>query len=206
MAALVAAIGAIAAGYVGATSWRYVLKPLPVLLFIVIIGLSETVDSAVGILFILGLVLSATGDVILIERQRFVHGLGAFLLAHLAYILALWLLLQHPPRLWLIMALSIWGGVLFWRLRSSIGKMAGPVLGYITVINVMIWLAIEVHTDFGTSESRLIAIGALLFGLSDTILSLDHFRAPFPGSKALILITYYLAQACLAVGVASILI
>ncbi len=204
MAAFAAAIGAIAAEYRGAEAWRYVLKPLPILLLIAIVGLSGTVDSAVGMLFILGLILSATGDVILIDRRRFLHGLGAFLLAHVAYIVALWMLLSQSPRLWLVVLLSAWGGVLLWRLRPRLGSMVAPVLGYITVINVMIWLAVEVHAGIGTSDSRLLAIGALLFGVSDTIVALDHFRAPFPGSKVLILTTYYLAQACMAVGVASI--
>lgn len=203
MAAAVAAIGAIIAAH-HATSWRYVLKPLPVVLLMVVVGLSATVDSTIGLLFIFGLVLSATGDVILIDRQRFLHGLGAFFLAHVVYIVALWLLLPVSPRLWLVALLSVWGGVMLWRLRPHLGSLLVPVLCYITIINVMMWLALEVHAGFGTPESRLLALGALLFGVSDTFLALDHFRAPFPGSKALILITYYLAQAGMAVGIASI--
>lgn len=204
MAAAVAAICAINAEYVATESWRYILKPLPVILLAAVVGLSATVDSAIGILFILGLILSATGDVLLIDRRRFLHGLTAFLLAHLVYITALWLLLPQPPRLWLVVLLSIWGGVMLWRLRPYLEDQLMPVLGYITVINLMIWLAVEVHAGFATPESRLLAIGALLFGVSDTLLALDHFRAPFPGSKLLILATYYLAQAGLAVGIATL--
>ncbi len=205
-AAALVAVSAILAEYRGTHSWRYLLKPLPVLLLMAVVGLSESVDSAVGVLFIFGLILSATGDVILIDRRRFVHGLSAFLLAHIAYIFAFWLMLRDAPRLWIVVLLSLWGGVLLWRLKSQLGKLLLPVFGYITVINVMIWLAVEVHAGIGTPESRLLAIGALLFGVSDTVLALDHFRSPFPGSKALILVTYYLAQACMAVAVASIVL
>ena len=203
MAAAVAAICAINAEHVATLSWRYLLKPLPLVLLMAVVGLSKTVDSVIGILFILGLILSATGDVLLIDRRRFLHGLAAFLLAHLVYITALWMLLPAPPRLWLVGVLSIWGGVMWWRLRPNLGELLYPVLGYITAINVMIWLAVEVHAGYGTPESRLLAIGALLFGVSDTLLSLEHFRAPFPGSKFLVLSTYYLAQAAMAVGIAS---
>lgn len=54
-----------------------------------------------------------------------------------------------------------------------------------------------------TSKSRLswVAMGALIFMISDTLIAVDRFVSTFAGSDVAIMATYYLAQGLICVGV-----
>jgi uncharacterized membrane protein YhhN len=41
-------------------------------------------------------------------------------------------------------------------------------------------------------------VGAVLFGLSDTLIAIDRFRTPFPGAPYAIIILYWAGQAGIA--------
>jgi uncharacterized membrane protein YhhN len=51
---------------------------------------------------------------------------------------------------------------------------------------------------------NLVAIGALPFFASDTLLALSIFGHPFAGSRPLVWITYYAAQLMITLGVVSV--
>lgn len=197
--ALFAAAASIVSEYRGLERQKYLFKPLPVLLMIPVV-LSAPVEFNTKLWFIVALIASAVGDVLLIESQRFLIGLVAFLLAHLAYIFGISSVLEATPRLWLILPLTAWGGVLFFVLRPHLKELALPVLGYITIITVMVWLALELHFNVRSQGSSFIALGAIAFALSDTTLALDHFRKPFAVAKLTVLGSYFLAQISLAFG------
>ena len=91
--AAVVAVGDWIAVSAGARVAEYVLKPLTmVVLILAAVELDPSSDAARGAL-VVGLVLSLVGDVLLmVPADLFVPGLAAFLAAHVAYVVALWML------------------------------------------------------------------------------------------------------------------
>lgn len=158
-------------------------------------------------LIVLGLALSLAGDYLLaLPTNRFLGGLAAFLLAHVAYVAAFsvgnplsarqlaWL----PPFLALGAAVTafVWKGL---------GGLRVPVLVYAATISVMAWRAATRGEVIAVPHSSylLALIGACLFFASDTALAVRRFRRPFPGAHALELAVYWLAQLLLALSVRS---
>lgn len=150
-----------------------------------------------------GLGLSLVGDVALLwPQQGFLPGLVAFLLAHLAYLvafargvrLAAWPLAFAGYALLAAVVLSVlWPGVppaLQW-----------PVLAYVTCLAAMAaqtasaWHAARARGDMA-ARRRLggAALGGLLFLTSDALLAFNRFHTPLPLAGLWILSTYWAAQ------------
>lgn len=181
----------------------WVFKPLTSALF-VLAALWRGPGTRYDWLVVAGLVLSMAGDVSLIRRERnwFLAGLVAFLLGHVAYIMAFGtraaLLVLHPAAMAAFAALSL---VVFVRLRPHLGRMRWPVAAYIVVITLMLMSAWAVVLAPGgrAGAAWLIACGATLFYVSDLSVARDRF---IPGSgfanRATGLTFYYTAQFMLA--------
>ncbi len=164
--------------------------------------------------FGLGLVFSLIGDVVLISRsdRMFVLGLIAFLFTHIFYILGFKEELLH---------LTAWSFVLIFfiatnglrLLRRIVGAMRAqklntlinPVILYSLVISLMLFGALSTMFDpaWKTNAALFISVGAFLFYLSDLILGWNKFVAPVENARILNLVTYYLGQIGLIVGVVS---
>jgi len=202
-AALFAGVVAIVCDYRQLEWQKYLFKPLPALLMLPVV-LTAEVSGFLGPVFAAALGFSAAGDVLLIKPHRFLAGLLAFLVAHLFYVAAFYDLLHQFdlwPRYVTMLPLTAWGGVLFWLLRPRLGRLAMPVLVYISIVTLMVWLALELHFFLHSVGSFLLAAGALAFALSDTVLALNRFRTPFVSAQAIVLGSYFSAQVCLAFGV-----
>lgn len=144
---------------------------------------------------LLGLCLSALGDVLLLSASRrgFLAGLIAFLLAHLAYAVAFWPLSSPSP--WGAAAiLGVSALVLRW-LWPHLGSMRLPVVGYCAVIGFMLWLALGVARP----EIRL---GGLLFWLSDLLVARHRFVRAEPRNRLVGLPLYYAGQYLIALALA----
>lgn len=143
---------------------------------------------------IAALALSLLGDVyLMLPDQLFPAGLAAFLLAHLAYIAAF----DATP-----LARSIWFAVvvaasvpLALRIVRAIPEQPLRVgVGvYMGVISLMVASAIASGELVGT-------VGALLFFVSDALIALNRFVAPFSGARLAIIVTYHVAQLLLVIA------
>lgn len=195
---LVLAIGSIAAFLAGLwtddVALRLATKPVPVLVaLLIVVGRARTAYAwwVAG-----GFALSILGDVLLeIPADLFVFGLGAFLLAHLLYIVAA---LQDERRLKPILALPflVWCGGAYAALFGGMGELAVPVAVYVTVIGAMMW-RMAARVD-GTVASWLGLAGAVVFALSDTLIAVRKFGADFALARELIILTYWAGQAGIA--------
>jgi uncharacterized membrane protein YhhN len=195
--------------------WRtveYVAKPATMVFLIVWLATSlpESIPR-IGTLVLLGLGLSLAGDVFLmLPNDRFVSGLAAFLLAHLAYIAAF-----NPggPSLSvrsIILAVVLAGCViailrpLLAGIRAK-GKpeLAIPVAVYAVVLAAMLWSAATslLRPAWPRPSGAALAAGGVLFFISDLVLAWGRFVRPVPGGRLLNMVTYHLAQAALAAGV-----
>lgn len=175
---------------------RLIAKPAPVLALAALV-LSRRRDRYAGAVA-LGLALSAIGDFLLERPGGFIAGLLAFLAAHLAYATAF---LFEEKRLragravpfaaWLIAA-GLW-------LRPGLGSLALPVAVYMLAIGTMMWRAAARLDGARTRPGVRIALtGAILFGLSDTVLAVDRFHARLPYAGGVIMALYWAGQAAIA--------
>jgi len=193
-----------------------VWKPLATLITIAIAALAFTQPHShpiYSVLIIAGLICSLVGDWLLIDQdtqpKQFVYGLGAFLAAHVFYIVAfafartLLAVPSNPTRDVAVAAvLLLLGMTVFFYLRPSLGNYAQPVLLYVTVISLMVHQAtigVELGRGIGT-QGALAAGGALFFYASDFMLAINKFV--FSGEDASnsiwVLGAYYAAQFLIA--------
>ena len=176
----------------------YVLKPLTTLF---IIGLAATVpEGTARTLMLLALVLSLAGDICLMFEGQgwFMGGLGRFLLAHLTFIPELLYGVDSPSLPLWSAGLVVWGVAFFAWLLPNTGPLKIAVLIYGTILLGMALAAIARWHVAPNEASQFALIGALLFVVSDSSLSIRKFVGPYYGAQALILSTYWSAIGLMA--------
>ncbi|MEM7360996.1 MAG: lysoplasmalogenase [Pseudomonadota bacterium] len=185
------------------------LKPLTTILIIILawrVG-SEQPREHVNIMLV-ALVFCLLGDVFLLREDYFVFGLSAFLVAHLLFAWIFTRLATVPswslPSLLSMLALLAISIVYFRYLMPHLGELLIPVAAYILCIMFMCWQAIRVQLSWRNPGSMAVAIGALLFVFSDSIIALNKFLMPFELSGLVILSSYWAAITLLAFNVTSI--
>lgn len=198
----VAAALYIAAGRMGdAYLLRMVTKPIPVLclaLWVSLLPRRGRYQMAVAT----GLLLCALGDILLeASDATFLFGLIAFLLGHVAYIVAF---TSDSRRLFPLGAALAFGyGVVVYAYLTAagnLGAMAAPVLVYMVVICGMLWRA---SARLGVAEIVRASAwaglaGALFFTASDSILSLRMFDTPINLGGVAVMLTYWIGQTLIA--------
>jgi uncharacterized membrane protein YhhN len=196
VAVAVADWAAVAAGN---RTFEYALKPLTLLMLIATaLALDPSSDAARGAL-VVGLVLSLVGDVLLmLPSDLFVPGLSAFLAAHVAYVVALWMLGVSGGGLLVGLAVVAVGGVVVGRriverAGASDRALLGPVTAYLVVISAMVVSAFGVGGFFAVA-------GALLFYVSDAVLGWTRFVGEVARGRLVVMVTYHLGQAGLVLA------
>jgi alkenylglycerophosphocholine/alkenylglycerophosphoethanolamine hydrolase len=149
-----------------------------------------------------GLVLSLIGDMLLeVGPELFLPGLGAFLLAHVAYAAAYLTVTRSPSltRALPFVLLGVGASVFLW---PGLGNMALPVTAYVVVICTMTWRSVAMWGVEGLArrEQWAAVAGALMFAASDGLLSIKLFMRPLPGSSYAIMLLYWAAQLCIALS------
>lgn len=198
-------VGWLILALMGATTYLYgltvhasllclLVKPMPVL---ALLGwLHDAPPGEYRRWISLGLMFSVVGDVLLAwPGDLFVFGLGAFLLAHLAYLKAYLSDCRRPALLALVLALAI-GAVLLGILMSNgLGPLLVPVTVYSLAISAMLWRALaRLGTTVPKRSAWLAAAGALAFVFSDSLIGINRFVSPFHAAPYLIIVSYWLGQ------------
>ncbi len=198
-AALAVAAGAVhlLAEEAGQDGWALVAKPVPVLLLLarVLVAGRSPLRGPLA----LGLAISAVGDVLIQRPGGFLAGLGAFLLAHLAYATGFWR--ARPAGLWVrSLPFLLFAGAMGYLIAPGAVGMEIPVAVYILAITAMMWRAsVLVGAPAGPVWlGRLALGGALLFAASDSLIAVHRFVAPLPWAAFPIMALYWLGQSGLA--------
>jgi uncharacterized membrane protein YhhN len=182
--------------------WRLdIFKPLTTVLILLPACLaSATHRSAYGLAIVTGLVLSLIGDVLLAPPlDRFVAGLGSFLLAHLSYSFAFVAVTRLGSCTWPAIPLALIGAAMLWYLWPALQvRLRAPVAVYVLVIVAIASLAVQRLLTSPSPSAWTAAIGALLFLASDAALAISRFRRPIPFAEAVILGNYFAAQLLIA--------
>jgi uncharacterized membrane protein YhhN len=192
---------------------EYFLKPGVMAALLVCLGLLgnknanyDHVEIWIGV----GLALSLVGDVFLmLPRERFIAGLVAFLLAHVAYVIGLNPTL--PPlnvASLLVFALVALVAVQYYRRIAAglsgrgLNRLKPPVMAYMIVIGLMVTSALLTLLRVGWPplSAMLFSAGALLFLLSDILLAWDHFVGRLSFGRTPRMIAYHVGQILLTLG------
>jgi len=182
----------------------FIFKPLTTLLIIAYAWQRGADEPRQRRLVLIGLGLSLLGDVFLLwPQQGFVPGLVSFLVAHLAYIAAFCLPARFAAKPLVFAAYAALATAILWQLWPGIpSALRLPVLAYVVCLACMaaqaaVWWRMSAH---GADEpwARRAAIGGALFMASDSLLAFNKFMLPLPLSALWILLTYWLAQWCIA--------
>lgn len=186
---------------------RFILKPLSTLLVIAVACLAflePTQNPTYTIGVLIGLIFSFGGDVALMyeNRKAFMLGLVLFLLAHIAYATTFAMLTNLSAldlaSTILLLALGVW----FYRvIAPNLGTLRVPVIVYIVVISIMMNRAIATLASpiFNNIQAWMIALGAILFYISDMMLAAARFWRPFRYNR-ISLAFYYAGQLLLALA------
>jgi uncharacterized membrane protein YhhN len=171
-----------------------------------------------------GLALGVVGDAALLgdSKRAFLAGLTAFLLGHVAYVVACAQI--EPMQYWfadaalmsaLPVAVAAFALVKLW---PRLGSMRVPVIAYVVVIVTMVIGALAVRYTLDRddpmvamlrihrlpTESRdRLAVGAVLFFASDLAVARDKFIGKSFANKAWGLPAYYAGQLCIAWSLAT---
>ena len=193
---ILAVMGAVAYLYgvsMQATLLCLLSKPVPVL---ALLGwLQDAPASPYRRWISIGLLFSLLGDILLAwPVDLFVFGLGAFLVAHLAYLKAY---LVDCRRLALLpLALALLAGV------SLFSVMAAKGLGDL-LIPVAVYALARLGSHVPKRSAWLAAAGALAFVVSDSLIGIDRFVLPFGAAPYLIILSYWIGQWGIAASVFS---
>jgi uncharacterized membrane protein YhhN len=195
--AVLAIIGAEIAGLRGL---HYVFKPLTTLLILAMALRLPAEPAAYRRWIVAGLQLSTLGDVFLmLPFDGFVFGLGSFLLAHLAYLVALrqrggWWRVRWP-----LLAYAVVASLVFARLWPGLpDELTLPVIVYVIALAGMAAQATSVWREHRRAATCIAAVGGAFFVASDASLAMDRFAAPIPMASVWVLATYWIAQWCIA--------
>jgi uncharacterized membrane protein YhhN len=190
---------AIAGIELGHPALTTVFKPLTTLILLTIVGPPTTRFAwyvRVGIL------LSLAGDVALLSdgMLAFSIGLGAFLLAHLAYATGAFSVGGFSPRVLVVSGVAIaTTGFLLAELWPGAGGARLPIIIYSAAITTMViaaWSTVGGPLSWAWSA----AAGAVLFYVSDASLALNRFHRPIPHEAFLSLGVYWLGQLGIALA------
>lgn len=205
-----AALSFLVAFYIDEPYVALLLKGLPLLLLC--IWVTHRHDE-IAIILVVTLLFSAAGDLLLHTRflqlqpheqwarfPVFSAGLAAFLIAQLLYVAALTMVAQ--TRLWpLFIATGVGVTVAYyWIASGKMGAMLVPALIYTGIVCMTLWRALCL---WGQEEWRVAlyaSVGAALFVVSSILVALDRFVVQFEAARALILLTYWVAQWLLVVA------
>jgi uncharacterized membrane protein YhhN len=176
----------------------YVSKPAVMVGLIAAVVAFDTPDERAWI-FVAALAFSMLGDIFLmLPADRFLFGVGAFFLAHVAYIVGL--RMDSSAGISLVAGIIVVGAFaitvgrhIVLAVRKQAPELATPVSAYVAVISVMVASAIATKNPYA-------AVGAVVFMASDTLIAWNRFVQPLTWAPVTIMVTYHVGQALLALS------
>lgn len=189
---------------------RTITKPflLPLVIAYYLIACSEKSITPVT-LIVIGLALGFVGDVVLMKPKvqiLFMIGLGSFLIGHILYIIEFFKAIGDLGNVQPVAYLSllVYGAffyIMIRYLKADLKEMLPPVLVYMILILTMSFasFALMFSSTTGAIITPWIAfVGSLNFIASDSLLANQLFKKPFKYDQSIIMVTYLIAQLCIA--------
>lgn len=181
---------------------HFIFKPL-LLPLLIAAAFLKTGPSPSRRIIVAGAFFAFLGDVLLLLENKnasfFIFGLICFFVTHIFYS---WYFLRvkktgisalkQKPYIVVVVLLYTTGLVALPYPR--LGPLTIPVILYACILTIMMLCSIRAY-NFLNGASRLsIVIGAVCFVISDSLLAINKFYAPFGGAGFFIILTYCMAQ------------
>lgn len=201
----------------GNSQMRFFSKPL-ILLGLILYFYRITKPIAWTLLtksILAALIFSWIGDILLMWNRLFIYGLGAFLMAHICYIIGFRVAQKNSTPLegvnfvkafFYNLPIYLASAFVFYLINPGLGSMKIPVVTYIVVILGMVTTARDRYKKCNPASFWQVFIGAILFFISDGAIAINRFFVEFPESGILIMGTYAVAQLLIVMGIRSFLI
>lgn len=142
------------------------------------------------------LIFSACGDAILETNYSwsFPLGMAAFLIAQLIYASQLWKNKSKTISRAPVILLGFFAFGMLYLLSPATGNLMPAIVIYLAAICAMVAAA------YLYNGSTFVKIGALSFLVSDSCIAVNKFLYPLDNASLIIMLTYYLAQLLLCLG------
>jgi len=188
---------------------EYFSKPL-LMPLLAVYFISGTILTSINWFIILALSCGCAGDIFLMLKDKFMHGMLAFFLGHIFYIISFLSLITN------IFAFPLWGLLLFIpvilillltypNFRNNLDDLKLPVHGYLIVIFIMHISGVLLLAEFTLLNLSffLVWLGSILFILSDSLIAIDNFNEELEISfiRVIIMLTYIVGQYLIAQGI-----
>ena len=165
---------------------------------------SKNTPKSYKVLMLIGLTFAAAGDIFLIKSSTFVLGAALFAVGHVFYLSNFFVLTKFKLRD-LFIFIAIFGGCMLTILlypKFNFCGMFALIVVYALIISAMLAKAISncFNKDYH-KQNIAIAIGALLFFISDVCLLFYMFGGAPVIVDSFCLFTYYTGQGLLATSI-----
>ncbi len=190
----------------------YVFKPATMLVLFAWFAVATGLRGP-ALWFGIGLILSMAGDISMMFSSRLLlAGIGAFLAAHLTYIIGFNPSL--PPitsySVVLVAMVGLTAYALYRQIAAGLAQkpeaaaLRPSVLVYTVVLSLMLASAVLTlnRPEWSRASAGFAVAGGLLFFISDSLLAMDRFVSPIRHGKLIVHATYHLGQVGLMLGMA----
>jgi uncharacterized membrane protein YhhN len=188
---------------------QYFSKPSLMLILLFYFAINTRKLDSAKYLIIIALIFSWLGDVLLLLDKQFktlfIYGLIAFLIAHIFYIFYFWKIrklnaVTDLPNALIFVGIAAYSLTLFAFLAPNVRNLLVPVAVYALVITTMLAVCLSAFNLKTQTFGKLCVAGTFLFLVSDSILAINRFVAPFTFAPVLIMLTYAIAQLLITEG------
>ena len=179
------------ASYRGPAWQRWLFKPVTLLLLL-LLAWQAPMFNAISYLVLAGLCASLVGDALtLLPRERTLYAIGAFFLSHLLY--TIWFAGQLTfTFFWpLPLILLVIGVLLLAVIWTRLEEMKLPVLAFVGMTLVMVWVAGELWFLRPTDTALSGFFGASLLLLGNIVWLGSHYRRRFRADTAIYAACYF---------------
>lgn len=188
---------------------QYFSKPSLMIILLVYFAANTRNSASPKIFIFSALVFSWGGDVFLLLDKQFktffLYGLIAFLIAHFFYIFYFWQIrklngVRRWPNPLIFVGIAAYSLTLFGILVPNVNNLLVPVAIYALVISTMLAVSLTAF-DFQKQDfGKICLAGTFLFMVSDSMLAINRFLAPFELAPIFIMLTYAGAQFLIVEG------
>lgn len=208
-------LGELVAVAISAERLQWVFKPLIMLVLGTYYYTQSTQPISLTKSVMAAIVFSWIGDISLMFQGKnelyFMVGLGAFLIAHICYVMAYSQHIEKKEGAGLhgiqkfrfSLPIVLAGTGLITILYAHLGVFKIPVAVYAIVLMVMTLQALFRYGYTNTVSFWFVFVGAILFMISDSMIAVNKFLVPFELAGLAIMATYILAQFLIVKGLMS---
>ena len=138
------------------------------------------------------------------KESWFLLGIGAYFLTQVLYTVAFTLPKGKNTifrrRIYQLFLVTAYGFLIIWLIYNRLGNFRVPVIIYGVAILTMLTAALNRYGKVNGVSYMLVAIGALVFVFSDTMIAITHFYEKIDFARIFIMVTYVAAQYLIAAG------